>query len=386
MNDDLASYFCNRMTPAVSLTSWGFPDARPIIISGPCSAETPDQVMATALALKESGVHALRAGIWKPRTRPGSFQGMGEEALVWLKNAGTVTGLPVMVEVASPLHVEQALKSGIDMLWIGARTTVNPFLVQEIAEALSGIDIPILVKNPVNPDTDLWQGAIERFFNVGISRVGAVHRGFSAYENSTYRNKPNWEIPIELRRRLPGIPMFCDPSHICGNTYMIPYVAQFAMDLQYEGLMVEAHINPEDALSDAKQQLTPVELREMLDYLIIRKANAETIEELSRLEDLRDQIDELDAEIVHRLAERMHVARKIGRYKYHNNIAILQPERWNEIIASRTNKGVELELTHEFVQKLYGIIHEESIHQQTKQMNEEKNIENAGSSLNEPAS
>lgn len=332
--------------------------------------------MQTAVALKDTGIHALRAGIWKPRTRPGSFQGMGEEALSWLIEAGKVTGLPVMVEVAHPQHIELALKAGINMIWIGARTTVNPFLVQELADALKGIDIPVMVKNPVNPDIDLWQGAIERILNTGNRRVAAIHRGFSSYENSTYRNKPNWEIPIELRRRMPGLPVFCDPSHICGNTYMIPYISQFAMDLQYEGLMIESHINPSVALSDARQQVTPHELKIILETLVIRKANAESVEELSRLEDLRDQIDELDAEIVNRLAERMHVARKIGRYKFYNNIAILQPERWNEIINSRTEKGVSQELTREFIQKLYGLIHEESIHQQTRQMNEEQQSDN----------
>jgi chorismate mutase len=372
------------MNSAKPLSAWGFPDTRPVIISGPCSAESPEQVMSTAIALKETGVHALRAGIWKPRTRPGSFQGMGEEALYWLHDAGLATGLPVMVEVAHPQHIEQALKAGINMLWLGARTTVNPFLVQELADALQGVKIPVLVKNPVNPDIDLWQGAIERILNTGNDRVAAIHRGFSSYENSTYRNKPNWEIPIELRRRMAGLPMFCDPSHICGNTYMIPYIAQFAMDLQYEGLMIESHCNPKEALSDVKQQVTPSELKSLLDALVIRKSSAESVEELSRLEDLRDQIDELDAEIVNRLADRMNVARKIGRYKYHNNIAILQPERWNEIISSRTSNGTAQELTREFIQKLYGIIHEESIHQQTRQMNKEK--EAAGRPLNESAS
>jgi chorismate mutase len=364
-----------------SLSEWGFPAQRPVVIAGPCSAESPEQVMETAVLLKNSGVHALRAGIWKPRTRPGSFQGKGELALYWLRDAGKANGLQVMTEVAHPAHIEQALKAGIDILWLGARTTVNPFLVQELADALKGISIPVLIKNPVNPDIDLWQGAIERILNSGNNRVAAIHRGFSSYENSTYRNKPNWEIPIELRRRMPGLPLFCDPSHICGNTYMIPYIAQFAMDMQYDGLMVEAHVNPSEALSDAKQQVTPAELEIILKQLVIRKCSAETVEEISRLEDLRDQIDELDSDIVNLLAERMRVARLIGKYKYHNNIAILQPERWNEIILSRTSNGTAKELTKEFVKKLYGIIHEESIHQQTRQMKKETSSEE--SSIND---
>lgn len=324
--------------------------------------------MGTAVALKAAGVHALRAGIWKPRTRPGSFQGMGEQALKWLKDAGQATGLPVMVEVAHPAHIELALKAGIDMIWLGARTTVNPFLVQEMADALRGVHVPVLVKNPVNPDLELWQGAIERLLNTGITEIAAVHRGFSSYENSTYRNKPNWEIPIELKRRIPGIPLFCDPSHICGNTFMIPYVIQVAIDLQYDGLMIESHINPPLALSDAKQQVTPGELRHMLDGLVLRKPAADSAYELSRIEDLRDQIDEIDNEIVNMLANRMKVARLIGTYKLHQNIAILQPERWNEIIRSRTENGISQNLSADFIHKLYGIIHEESILQQTIQM------------------
>jgi len=352
-----------------SLTQWGFGwTGRPIVFAGPCSAESPEQVLETAQKLKNTGVHAIRAGIWKPRTRPGSFQGMGDEALQWVVDAGKEVGLPVLVEVASPRHVESALKAGINMLWLGARTTVNPFLVQELADALLGVDIPVLVKNPVNPDLELWQGAIERILKTGNSRVAAIHRGFSSYENSTYRNKPNWEIPIELRRSMPYLPMLCDPSHICGNTFMLNYVSQFALDLQYEGLIIESHCDPKNALSDAAQQLTPEALGDLLKSLVVRKPTSDNVFELSRLEDLRDQIDEVDNEIVNLMARRMEIARKIGIYKYKNEVTILQPERWDEIIKSRTQNGIGKELTPDFMLKLYSIIHEESIFQQTQQM------------------
>lgn len=357
----------------IALDEWGiFKENHPLIISGPCGAETREQVLETARLLSQQNVQLFRAGVWKPRTRPDSFEGAGEQALNWLKEVKELYHLPIIIEVAQPRHIELALKAGIDCFWIGARTTVNPFLVQQLADALKGTDIPVMIKNPVNPDLGLWIGAIERIYNSGINRIAAIHRGFSSYENSTYRNKPNWEIPIELRRRLPGIPLICDPSHICGNTFMLSYIAQFAMDLQYDGLMLESHVNPEVALSDAKQQLTPSELGELINNLILRNPTTENVIELSRLEDLRDQIDELDDEILRSLAERMAVARTIGQYKQRNNITILQPERWEEIIRTRTANGESQELTREFILKLYGIIHEESIHQQTQQMNKEK--------------
>lgn len=360
------------------LSSYGFPaHKRPIVIAGPCGAESEEQVLETALLLKQQGVDAIRAGIWKPRTRPGSFEGMGADALKWVKNAGIATDLPVMVEVASPKHIEQALKAKIDILWLGARTTVNPFLMQELADVLQGVDIPVFVKNPVNPDLSLWIGAIERIHRAGINKIAAIHRGFSSYENHTYRNKPNWEIPIELRRRFPDLPLFCDPSHICGNTFMLEYVSQFALDLQYDGLMIESHREPQVALSDANQQLTPAELGEMLSRLLVRKPMADDPVELSRLEDLRDQIDEADHELLSILAKRMEVARNIGKHKYYNNIAILQPKRWQEIINSRTKMGESKRLTNEFILKLYNLIHQESIFQQTDQMIEEKKSDSA---------
>jgi chorismate mutase len=367
-----------------SLTGWGFPPVRPVVFAGPCSAETEEQVMETALLLKAQGVHALRAGIWKPRTRPGSFHGVGEEALEWIVNAGKVTGLPVMVEVANAKHVELALNAGINILWLGARTTVNPFHVQEIADALSGADVPVLVKNPVNPDLELWMGAIERILKTGNTKVAAIHRGFSSYENSTYRNKPNWEIPIELRRRMPGLPMFCDPSHICGNTFMLAYIAQFAMDLQFDGLMIESHRDPSNAWSDAAQQLTPAELGSLIDNLEIRDKKSQSPFVLSKLEDMRDQIDEVDNRILNMIAERMEIARTIGTHKFHNNITILQPDRWNEIINSRIKKGESQLLSKEFILKLYGIIHEESIFQQTKVMSDERKV--VDKNMNESAS
>lgn len=353
----------------LSFKKWIYDYRRPLIIAGPCSAESAEQMLQTVKDFKTTGVNIIRAGAWKPRTRPGSFEGFGIESLKWIKEAGKHAGLPVITEVARPEHVEAALNAGIDMLWIGARTTVNPFLVQEIAEALPGVDIPVFIKNPVNPDIDLWIGSIERFLEKGIVKIAAIHRGFSSYENNVYRNKPNWEIPIELRRRMPQLPLICDPSHICGNTGMLHYVSQVALDLQYDGLMIESHCNPEVALSDAKQQLTPEKLSEMISLLVVRNNSVDDVFELSRLEDLRDQIDEIDDEIIDTLAMRMGVARQIGRYKKKNNVAILQPERWAEIFRTRTGNGMSKKLSREFLEKLYSIIHQESIFQQTVQMN-----------------
>ena len=357
-----------------SLSDWNINySQKPFVISGPCGAESREQVLDTARQLATKGVHLLRAGLWKPRTRPDSFEGVGDAGLAWLAEAKAETGLPVAIEVAKPFHIESALKAGIDVLWLGARTTVNPFLVQELAEALKGVKVPVMIKNPVNPDLALWIGAIERIMKAGITNIAAIHRGFSSYENGTYRNKPNWEIPIELRRQLPGLPLICDPSHICGNTFMLLYIAQFALDLQYDGLMIESHNNPSVALSDKNQQLTPDELGNLLAQLIVRKPSSDNALAISRLEDLRDQIDELDDQIVRLLADRMRVARLIGEYKFHHEIAVLQPERWEEVIRTRTAIGLDNnKLNKEFILKLYNIIHEESIFQQTQQMEEEK--------------
>lgn len=359
------------------INHWGFSVGTPLIISGPCSAETEEQVFSTVRALAKQHVHILRAGIWKPRTRPNAFEGVGFVGLQWLKNAGKEVGLPVAVEVANSKHVFEALKLGVDVLWIGARTTVNPFSVQEIADALSGINIPVLVKNPVNPDIELWLGAIERISKAGITKIAAIHRGFSGYEKSKYRNKPHWEIPIELKRRIPELPIICDPSHIAGNTEMLLSLSQIAMDLNYDGLMLESHINPKEALSDAKQQLTPEELGKLLSNLIYRKSSIEDRKILSEIEDLRDNIDQLDNKIIAILAERMGIAEQIGICKKKNNITILQSRRWEEIVKNRIKQGVDKKLTKDFMLKLFEIIHQESIQHQTIVMNDE-NVKHGG--------
>jgi chorismate mutase len=351
------------------LADWGLNFSKPLIIAGPCSVETPEQVKQTALLLKQQGVQMLRGGIWKPRTRPDSFQGIGREGLQWLQEAGTAAGLPVCVEVANPKHVADALSAGIDVLWIGARTTVNPFLVQEIADAFSGIDIPVLIKNPINPELELWLGAIERIQRAGIKRIAAVHRGFSAFEKTNFRNPPNWEIPIELRRRIPELPLLCDPSHICGSREMISSVCQTALDLSYDGLMIESHYNPSIALSDKEQQLTPAQVGELLSSLVLRNITVDDVVFNSLLEKLRHKIDLIDADILKMMAERMKVAREIGEYKKEHNMTILQLQRWQEIFRTRTKLGREQQLTPEFVAKMYELIHSESIHQQTEVMN-----------------
>ena len=341
----------------------------PLVIAGPCSAETEEQVLQTAreiAATKRASI--FRAGIWKPRTRPGQFEGIGSIGLEWLKKVKAETGLPTAVEVANVKHVYEALRMGIDFLWIGARTTVNPFSVQEIADALKGVDVPVLIKNPVNADLDLWIGAIERIQKAGITKIGAIHRGFSSADKSQYRNKPMWELPIELKRRMPGIPMICDPSHICGNRELLFSVSQTAIDLDYEGLMLETHCNPDKALSDAKQQVTPAELDRIIDKIVVRLSSVEDRKFLSSLEDLRDRIDELDNNLITLLASRMEIARSIGEYKKKNGVTILQNVRWNEIVEKRTKQGEEKQLTADFVMKIFESIHQESIHHQKQVM------------------
>jgi chorismate mutase len=351
------------------LSDWGFSFQRPLIISGPCGVETERQIHDTAEALSKHNVQMLRGGIWKPRTRPGSFEGIGSEGLKWLKDAGKQNKLPVTVEVASPQHVKDALAVGIDVLWIGARTTVNPFLVQQIADALQGEKIPVMVKNPINPELELWMGAIERLNKAGIECIAAIHRGFSTFEKTKYRNVPNWQIPIELKRRLPSLPLLCDPSHIAGKRKLVASVAQTAFDLDYDGLMIESHIDPSAALSDAEQQLAPDELGELLNSLIIRSATVDDVIFMNLLEELRHKIDGIDADILEKMSERMKIAREIGLYKKENNITILQVERWNEILSTRMELGLAKELTKDFIVKLYALIHDESIHQQTTVMN-----------------
>lgn len=343
---------------------------RPIIISGPCSAETEEQVMETALRLKKTGkIDILRAGIWKPRTRPNSFEGIGEIGLKWLIQAGKETNLPVITEVANSKHVELALKAGFDRLWIGARTTVNPFAVQEIADALKGSGVEILVKNPINPDLNLWIGAIERLQNIGLTEVHAIHRGFSSVMSRKYRNDPMWEIPLELKRIMPEIKMICDPSHITGKREMLFDVSQKAMDLIYDGLMIESHIDPDNAWSDAAQQLTPESLKDLLENLVLREENADNKKVIHDLQDLRAKINDIDDQLLQLISTRMEVAEQIGEYKKANGITILQPNRWEEIKKLQIEIAEKTGLSEKFIMKYLEAIHQESIRHQTAVMN-----------------
>ncbi|HNW57784.1 MAG TPA: chorismate mutase [Bacteroidales bacterium] len=352
------------------INDWRGYKGRPFLISGPCSAETEEQVMETARQLAEiKEVCVFRAGIWKPRTRPNSFEGVGSEGLKWLRRVKQETGLLVGTEVANQRHVYEALKYGIDMLWIGARTSVNPFTVQEISDALNGVDVMVLVKNPINPDLDLWIGAIERIAKAGITRIGAIHRGFSSYEKTIYRNQPNWQLPIELRRRMPDIPIICDPSHISGSRQFIHEISQKAMDLNLDGLMIESHIDPSKALSDASQQLTPNDLKELLSRLILRNPNPSDPKLLDVLGELRQQIDLYDDYLLDLMEKRMKVAETIGHYKKENNITILQSLRWDEIIKRAIAKGEAKGLSAELIDTIFKAIHQESINHQMKIMN-----------------
>ncbi len=354
------------------IASWHTFDARPLVISGPCSVENEAQVLQTAQALATDGrITMLRGGIWKPRTRPNAFEGIGAEGLPWLKSAGEATGLPVATEVARGEHVEAALKAGIDVLWMGARTTVNPFSVQEIADALKGIDVPVFIKNPISPDLALWIGALERVNRAGITRLAAVHRGFATFQKTTYRNAPMWEIPIELKTLCPELDVVCDPSHIAGQRGLLQKVAQRAIDLDMTGLMIEAHIDPDNALSDAKQQVTPVGLSKLLNDLTVRTAQSANPEFHNQLEELRAAIDELDDELLKKLAARMDIAEQIGHYKRENQVTILQIKRWEEIIRNRMSKGEALGLSDDFLNKILQAIHKESILRQTAVMNSE---------------
>jgi len=343
---------------------------RPLIISGPCSAETEEQVMETATRLAATGrVDMLRAGIWKPRTRPGSFEGIGTKGLPWLQKARQITGLPTTVEVATGKQVEDALHFDVDVLWIGARTTVNPFSVQDVADALRGVDIPVLIKNPINPDLELWTGAVERVAKAGVSQIGLIHRGFSSYGNTEYRNAPMWHLAIEMKRRNPGMMLINDPSHICGRRDILLDVAQKAIDLDFDGLMIESHIDPDKAWSDAKQQVTPEKLAEMLSAIVWRKEDTSSEAYHAALEKLRQQINHLDDELMQILSQRMKIAEKIGQYKKDNDITILQTNRWNEILERAFNKGEKLGLSREFVTKYFDAVHMESISHQNKIMN-----------------
>ena len=345
---------------------------RPLIISGPCSAETEEQVVETATRLAKMGkVDILRAGIWKPRTKPGMFEGIGMKGLPWMAQAKKITGIPITVEVATAKHVEDALHFEVDLLWIGARTTVNPFSVQEVCDALRGVDVPVLIKNPINPDLELWSGGIERLQKVGMKEIGMIHRGFSNYGNTEYRNAPMWHLPIEMKRRYPDMLLICDPSHICGNRTLLQSVAQKSIDLDFNGLMIETHIDPDNAWSDAKQQITPERLSEMLDSLIWRSETTDEKDFQTALAKLREQINHIDDELMMLLGQRMKVADNIGQYKKENNITILQTNRWNDILAKAFNRGEKLGLSKEFITRYFDAVHMESINHQNKIMNEE---------------
>lgn len=340
---------------------------RPLIISGPCSAETEEQVLQTAQRLAATGkIDMLRAGIWKPRTKPGMFEGVGAKGLPWLQQAKKMTGLPVTVEVATAKQVQDALTFEVDVLWIGARTTVNPFSVQEVADALRGVDVPVLIKNPVNPDMELWSGAVERVARAGIKQIGLIHRGFSSYGNTEYRNAPMWHLAIDMKLKYPDMPFINDPSHICGRRDILLGTMQKAVDLDYDGFIIESHIDPDNAWSDAKQQVTPERLAEMLDSIVWRKEDVNSEEYHAALEKLRQQINQLDDELMQILSQRMRIAEQIGRYKKDNNITILQTNRWNEIIERATKQGEKIGLSKEFVTRYFDAVHMESINHQKK--------------------
>jgi len=348
----------------IPIGEWGFPMRPLFLLAGPCSAESEEQVLATARELDKTGISCLRAGLWKPRTYPGTFEGVGSDGIPWLLRARERYGLRVGVEVATPEHVEVCLQAGVDLVWIGARTTTNPFSVQALADALRGAEVPVLVKNPMSPDIDLWIGAVERLANAGVRRLGAIHRGFSTSRSAPYRYAPVWRIPIELRRRLPEIPILCDPSHICGRTDLIFAVAQEALDLLYDGLAVEVHNAPREARSDAAQQLTPAEFRDLIGRLKVRRVEGDSKIALERLHELRAEVDGLDHQMIELLADRMGIVRKIGRLKKGHDISALQPRRWEEIVASRIASGREHELDEDFIFHLFEMIHEEAIRQQ----------------------
>lgn len=351
--------------------SWTNNKNNALLIAGPCSAENPDQLIQVATHLHELGIGIMRAGVWKPRTRPHSFEGKGVEALKWLQALKKQLPIKVATEVASPQHAEAALKYGIDVLWLGARTTVNPFLVQEIANALQGVDLPVLVKNPINPELALWQGAIERIYNTGNKKVAAVHRGFSTYQKPKFRNTPSWQIPIELKSNFSSLPLICDPSHIAGNREMIFEVSQKALDLGYDGLMIETHPNPENALSDADQQVSLEGLSSIISQLRFAKKYSDDALFISQLEQLREKIDHIDQELVEVLSIRKQLIEKIGDYKKENNVTVFQLERWNEILNSRTQWGNGKNLSSEYIQEIYKTIHDESVRIQTEIMGKE---------------
>ncbi|TVP51161.1 MAG: 3-deoxy-7-phosphoheptulonate synthase [Mongoliibacter sp.] len=352
----------------VNIDKWGIGAASPLYIAGPCSVETPDQLEATVKDLAERGFKIIRGGVWKPRTRPNSFEGVGEIALPWIEEVKQRHHVRFAIEVASPYHVEKALKHGIDLLWVGARTTVNPFAVQEIADSLQGVDIPVLVKNPVNPDLALWIGALERINQAGVQKLGGIHRGFSNFNDQVYRNSPAWQIPLELKTRYPNLPILNDPSHICGRRDLLASVAQMAMDLNFDGLIIESHNDPDQAWSDAAQQITPLVLEKLIKGLQIRKVSTENPIFQSQLELIREQIDQVDNELLEILSRRMKLVEKAGEYKKLNNVAIFQMERWKKVFETRPEWGRSLHLNQEFVKELYKMVHTESIRKQEEIM------------------
>ncbi len=343
----------------------GIDAKRPLVIAGPCSAESEEQVLNTGRQLAANGVKIFRAGIWKPRTKPGGFEGVGMIGLPWLQKLKSETGMYTAVEVATKAHVEAALAFGVDLLWIGARTTANPFAMQEIADTLQGHDVPVLIKNPVNPDVELWIGGIERIYRAGIHKLGVIHRGFSSADKTIYRNIPNWHIAIELRRRFPNLPIICDPSHIGGRRDLIQPLSQQAMDLGFDGLIIESHCTPDEAWSDAKQQVTPSVLKEILASLVIR----DTVKTTEDLTDLRRQIDEIDDKILEILAKRMRISGEVAQYKKENSMSVLQAQRYDEILTKRSEQGAQMGMSPEFIKEVFEAIHAESVRKQMEIIN-----------------
>lgn len=343
----------------------GVDSKRPVVIAGPCSAETEEQVMETAKDLAKNGVRIFRAGIWKPRTKPGGFEGVGSVGLTWLQEVKKETGMLVATEVANKQHVKEALNAGVDVLWIGARTSANPFAMQEIADSLVGADVPVLVKNPVNPDLELWIGAMQRIYNAGIRQIGAIHRGFSAYDKHLYRNMPQWHIPIELRRRMPELTLICDPSHIGGKRELVAPLSQQAMDMGFDGLIVESHCDPDSAWSDKSQQVTPEVLNFILNMLVVRDTT-QTTESLTLL---RQQIDQIDNDLLEALSKRMRISREIGQYKKEHSMPVVQTGRYDDILNSRAAAAEELGMNGDFMKTVYQAIHEESVRQQIEVLN-----------------
>ncbi len=359
------------------INEWGLGLSEHLLIAGPCSAESPQQIEAIAKGLRGSQIDLFRAGIWKPRTRPGSFEGLGTEALEWLEIARETLNVPVTVEVAKTEHVEAALKAGVEVLWIGARTTVNPFSVQEICEALRGVDIPVMVKNPINPDLQLWLGAFERLSKVGVKKLAAIHRGFSDPYEKRYRNKPEWSMPIHLKRLIPGISVICDPSHICGTREIIGPVSQRAVNFGLDGLMIETHHDPDNAWSDAKQQITPDTLKIIYESLIFRESVEDHPEVISELDKFRHKVDLLDTQVIELLAERFDIVEQIGEYKREHNLAVYQASRWQDVMQSRVNEGMNRKMTEKFMKNLLFAIHEESVKKQEAQLKEARTTSNA---------